>query len=595
MGGGMGGPGGATQPAGEEKKEGVATAAPKNGSLMPTTPSLPIQKSSRKKWKLLELDGYYRVRTDWFKNFNLGFIDDPTLGGSPFPRPLGCTPAATGSVGNLTTRPCGNSLGSTDMRLRLEPTINLDEGTSVHIQADALDNILFGEDPLDQGLNGIYNSTNRPPVGAFGNAQSPPVQGINSDRDSIIVKRAWAEVALPIGVLRAGRQPNHWGMGLMFNSGGYNPMDGTYNYDGDFGDSVDRISFTAKIPGTPLRGMLAVDWDMTRLASNQTSVNNTTYAGQPFDLDDSDDTTGYVGVLSKLSEPQVWQDTLDRGDVAFDYGVYFEYKTQDWDDDLTNFQLGSAFDASNHYVPREMKTYTPDLWAKLGFGAIQVEAELVGIMGDVTHLDEFGFTGTTDIAKFGGVGRFTWKGVDNKLSIGIESGFATGDQYDNTVQGNTNIAFANQLGQPGDTTLTQFIFNRDFHVDLIMWRYLFGAITNTVYAKPFLGYDLTKDINFKIWDVTSFALNPVATPGNSAVYGTEADADISYHHNGLIAGISAGILFPFGAMSHPADSVDNGGPGFGYGSVTTSNGTVETNTGDPGTAYTIQTRLILAF
>ena len=79
------------------------------------------------------------------------------------------------------------------------------------------------------------------------------------------------------------------------------------------------------------------------------------------------------------------------------------------------------------------------------------------------------------------------------------------------------------------------------------------------------------------------------------MYGTEFDADFGYHKGGLIAGISAGVLFPFSAMSHPVDSVDNGGPGFGYGSVTTANGTVETNTGDPGTAYTIQTRLVLAF
>ena len=35
------------------------------------------------------------------------------------------------------------------MRLRLEPTINIDEGTSVHIQADALDNIVLGSTPSD--------------------------------------------------------------------------------------------------------------------------------------------------------------------------------------------------------------------------------------------------------------------------------------------------------------------------------------------------------------------------------------------------------------------------------------------------------------
>ena len=73
----------------EEKKEGVAEAAPKTPSLLPTTPALPAPKGRRKRWKLFELDGYYRMRTDWFKNFNLGFPDLPQLGGSPFPTAAG--------------------------------------------------------------------------------------------------------------------------------------------------------------------------------------------------------------------------------------------------------------------------------------------------------------------------------------------------------------------------------------------------------------------------------------------------------------------------------------------------------------------------
>src|SRR5512142_2539635 len=86
------GPGmGPQTPAGEEKKEGVAEAAPKTPGLLPTTPALPPPKGRRKRWKLFELDGYYRMRTDWFKNFNLGFNDGAGLGGSPFPRALGCS------------------------------------------------------------------------------------------------------------------------------------------------------------------------------------------------------------------------------------------------------------------------------------------------------------------------------------------------------------------------------------------------------------------------------------------------------------------------------------------------------------------------
>src|SRR4051794_4787151 len=44
------------QSATEDKKTGVAEAAPKTPGLLPTTPALPAPKGRRKRWKLLELD-----------------------------------------------------------------------------------------------------------------------------------------------------------------------------------------------------------------------------------------------------------------------------------------------------------------------------------------------------------------------------------------------------------------------------------------------------------------------------------------------------------------------------------------------------------
>src|ERR1041384_7213896 len=67
----------------EDKKEGVAEAAPKTPGLLPTTPALPAPKGRRKRWKLLELDGYYRMRTDWLRTLTIGFPDlDPHFRGS---------------------------------------------------------------------------------------------------------------------------------------------------------------------------------------------------------------------------------------------------------------------------------------------------------------------------------------------------------------------------------------------------------------------------------------------------------------------------------------------------------------------------------
>jgi uncharacterized protein (TIGR04551 family) len=606
MGPGMGAPGGfgqpTSQPAGsDDKKEGVAVEAPKSPELMPTTPALPPSKPKRKRWKLLEMDGYFRMRGDWFKNFNLGFLDEPAVGGSPFPRDLACN-------SQTLNHPCDDSTRFANMRLRLEPTINIDEGISVHIQADAFDNYILGSTPLNWDLAGIYNSSNLPPVVAFGNTQANLQRGVNTNIDSIEVKRAWAEVAVPLGVIRAGRMPNQWGMGIWANAGGYDPVTGLTNYDADYGDSVDRVSFTAQIPGTPLRAMIAADWDADGLVSNQVGATGnpnglgTTggqyagYAQTPFDLDDSDDSNGWVAVLSKMESPQEFKEAVDRGENMLDYGVYFEYKTQDWAEDVTGFTIGGTFDPTTKFVPRNLKTYTPDVWGHWAYGPWDVEGEFVGTFGSVQNLQDLGITGGEDIRKMGGALRGSWKGVENKLKLGIESGFATGDQWDNVVQGQTNIAYQNQVGLPSicndehTCTMTQFTFNRDYQVDLIMWRYLFGAVTNALYFKPFVQYDFTKNFTAKLWNVTSMAMKPVATPGNGLFYGTEFDVDLGYHDGKVYAGISYGLLLPFSAMSHP-DDTNFTGPGFGYGTDSLN----QSNIGDPGTAQTVQARLVLAF
>lgn len=576
-GGGMGP--GAGQPT-EEKKEGVAEAAPKAPGLLPTNPVLPAPKGRRKRWKLVEIDGYFRLRTDWFKKFHLGFVDDPAQGGAPFPRAIGCRPNACPD----------DSLSSTNMRLRLEPTINLDEGTSVHIQADVLDNLVLGSTPYNQALQGGYatDTTDRgnlPPLGAFTGTQAPPVEGVNSDRDSIVIKRAWAEVAVPLGILKFGRMPNHWGMGMWHNSGGYDPINGTYDLDGDYGDSVDRVSFSALIPGTQLRAMIASDWNSTRLVSNQTNANRGR-EGHPWDLDDEDDANAWVIVVSRMDSPQEFVDKVDRGDVAFNYGAYFEYKTQKADYNLGGFTLGGTPDAITRYVARNLTSYSPDLWLKLGYKRILFEAEAVAQLGSL-RLDDYYGDGTSvqeaDIRRFGATGRFTWKGLEGKLRIGLEGGAASGDQWDNIPSGNTHIGYANLLGDRNDGELSQFFFNRNYKVDMILFRHLIGAVTNAGYAKPFLSYDLTRSISFRVANITSFALKPVATPGNSTMYGTEFNGDLWYHSGGLTIGVSYGVLFPFGALSHPADS------------ATTSFGFSPENSGDGETAHTIQSRLILQF
>jgi len=577
-------PPGSTQQGPENKPEGVAEQAPSTPGALPTTPVLPPPRGKRKEFQLLELNGFYRFRGDWFKKFNLGFIDDPELGGAPFPRPFACKPEEGGGF----TGPCEDTIKTANMKLRFEPVVHLDEKTALHVQVDLLDNIVYGSTPDGTYLDG---TPRRPdlPLGAFTDDQAPPEGGRNNLRDSIHVRRAWAEVETPFGLVKFGRQPNQWGMGIYANGGGYDPIHGTYDLDTDYGDTVDRVSFDAGIPGTHFRASVAMDWPSTQPSAGQTDLFADRADGQPFDLDDNDDSNQYTFTLSRMDSPEEFKDKMRSGEFALNYGAFLVYRSQKWDNSQpvegAEPPLGHAPDP-NLFVPRGFRAYIPDVWVHAALGRAEFEAEGVAVLGSIDNLADVGIDRQLDIRQWGGVARFTYHFLNGDLRLGGEGGFASGDQWDNNPQGNTNINYRTPFPGTGDHTMNQFLFDQDYKIDLILFRELIGTITNAIYARPSFEYDITDRIRMRIQNVTSFAHKTVATPGNSRIYGIEMDGDLGYHNNGFSAGVAYGVLFPLGAMDHPVDAGDSGGTGFMYG---------EGNIKGAETAQTIQFRLMLQF
>jgi uncharacterized protein (TIGR04551 family) len=565
---------GTTTPGGAEedkaKGDGVAEAAPKAPGLLPTTPTLPPPKGKRNRFELFELDGYFRMRGDYFKNLHLGFKDNAEQGGAPFPRALGCTRPDDGA-GAVGDRPCEDSLKSSNIRLRFEPRINVNETTSVHAQIDVLDNYVLGSVPR-------------------ADEQSPVPTPLVSTGNTIAVKRAWAEVVTPLGILKFGRQPTHWGLGILDNAGGEDPINGGYDFDSDYGDTVDRLMFSTLIPGTPFRAGIAYDWPRTFPTSEQ-SPETAGRSPQPWDLDDNDDVNQWALTLSKMGSMDEFTDTVARGKLALDYGVYFIYRTQGWDytaaiaDDPEPADPGA-------FVPRDMTIYMPDVWLRVGYRKLLFELEALTSFGSIERVADLGLDRSVSVRQWGGVGRVSFRALDDKLRFGIEAGAASGDQWDNVVEGRTHLSNAQFRGPDG--TFSRFAFDRDYKVDLILFRELIGAVSNAAYGKPFLSYDLTKTITMKVANITSFALKPVATPGNEVMWGSEFDADIGLTTSSFHAGLAYGILFPLGAMDHPADP--SGRDAFSYDTDIDPSPTItDINIGDAGTAHTLQLRLVVKF
>jgi hypothetical protein len=78
------------------------------------------------------------------------------------------------------------------------------------------------------------------------------------------------------------------------------------------------------------------------------------------------------------------------------------------------------------------------------------------------------------------------------------------------------------------------------------------------------------------------------------VYGTEFDGDLGYASRGMFIGLSYGVLFPFAALSHPADNLEENQI-YGYTDYTDPVNPDTSNVKDAETAHVIQSRFVLAF
>ena len=565
---------------------GVAEQAKADPDTLPTPPVLPPPKSARKRFQMFQLDGYYRFRTDWLRSLNLGYEqqldnDGQVVLSPPFPRSFGCD---TGDADD----PCDSSLRGANMRLRLEPVVFITERSSVHMQIDLLDNILLGSTTDGAVLAGQTSDSNIPGTG-FADNQVPPQEGLNSFTDAIRIKRAWAEVETSLGHLSFGRQPWHWGMGIFANSGSYDPFSGTYQIDSDQGDTVDRAMFRARIPGTNIDASLASDWGSTTPTAGQTAL----YRGrrdQLFDIEDSDDVTQWVITVLRFDDPKEFSERMARGEFAFNYGGFLAYRTQGWE---TKAEIDEDGAVTYDIVRRDLRTYTPDIWFKLGWGKLMLEAEGVvtfGSVDEVTDLEPLQDEGL-NFGRVGAVARLSYTVLDGDMRLSAEGGYASGDGEPNTVPGTVHVSTAPLLPSDDDGTINAFQFDPDYHVDLILFRKILGAVSNAIYVKPRLSYQLSDALSADLGAIISAADNQAATPGQGRMYGVEFNLNIGYRSGGFFAGVSGGALFPLSALDLSAISDELPSP---VEEATSGEGDGINDEG-PGNAYIVQTRLALSF
>jgi uncharacterized protein (TIGR04551 family) len=508
--------------------------------------------------QFFQVKGYYRLRGDLLDHLDLNRNADPS-GYYLFPRPL----VGTLEHGTLTT---GN------MRLRLEPTLNVSEDIRIHTQVDVLDNLVLGSTP--EGL--FQNVNQKAPIPFLTPGQVSPESGVSSDRASIRVKRAYAEVRTLLGLLTFGRQPSEWGLGILSNAG-----NGT---DDDFGDTVDRIKFALTLPDTPVGRLTLtpmIDW----MASGAVALDPRASGGigQPFDRDQADDAKAIGIQISHVDTPERRTQRLDAGLSNFNYGVWYSYRSQSYD--LPGYDAGSvtsgtvpASSASSYgsAIKRGAYAHVFDLWGRYETKRFNVEAELAAVYGQIgdASLVASDTLGPVLLRQFGGVVRSEFKAVPGKLTLTGEVGFASGDSdpgFGNQPGRGCSTSTANKYGcafprygdvegpqfRPGDKVLDirNFSFNRAYRVDLILWREMLGSVTDAWYVKPSLRWEIFDGLSATLSGIYSQAMFAESTPsstgpgtGNKAL-GIELDGGLRYGtDDGFSAFLDYGLLFPLGGF-----------------------------------------------
>jgi uncharacterized protein (TIGR04551 family) len=471
------------------------------------------------------------------------------------------------------------TLAWASMRLRFAPVLEIAQIADIHLSVDALDNLVLGTTHANAG--GDFAR------GLWEDSQASPSAGINGWADAFKVRELYGHLRI-IELLdfSAGRMARHFGLGLIRNRGDC--------ADCDFGSIVDGAHAALSISGVRLEFL----WEFSALGAQSHLPG---WERLAYDLGQEDDVSTYtvqVGMeprtQEELSERQKLLDE-ERG-VAFDWGVLAMFTDQPFssseqpDPEPGCEPLGettNGFDALPYrcyqLIPRDGFFFRPSLWARLLFHPdamteLRIEAEAGLMYANIKNLQRSPELGDTSKTFLGGGGALELELRYGSWRTGLDFGFATGDDRDflGYLDGQNIVEADDGLYLDPDNTnvrenaeVTSFWFNRDYRLDLILFRQVLGGVTNAIYTKPWVAYDFlaTDEVGLtaRLDVLYAAAADPHGTPGAKEAraigldeprthYGLEVDGHLVLSFPaGFEATLSAGVLIPFDALNGPGD------------------------------------------
>lgn len=319
--------------------------------------------------------------------------------------------------------------------LRVTPRLQLRDAVEIVAQVDVVTGMVAG----DQARDSHADLTPRDDFNGFSNIQA---------------RWLYATWKLPVGVLRVGQQPNHWGMGILANDGDHPSLFGDYRY----GSISERILFATKPAGKDTDFFLALAGDLV-------------YRDQTARL-----TRGqhaFQGVLAAFYE---------KGQNQL--GVFSTLRHQENDKESGAF-LGYTDQLDAVAFDLHGKLVTPVPGDSNAF--LFAEAEAAYILGSTNFIrtaDQARGGADTQVRSYGGAASigvvhrayatgFWCNGKDESSAVSTSSeylgkGSSEGVPYGDIV-GQLEIGYASGDADPYDSTQRRFTFDPNHHVGLLLF------------------------------------------------------------------------------------------------------------------------------
>jgi hypothetical protein len=371
-------------------------------------------------------------------------------------------------------------------RLRITPSLSWGDVATLNFQVDALDDVLWGDN------SGLASAP-------LFSTDTTDQHFLDSSRDALQLHKAWVQFKVPVGVMRVGRMPSHWGMGVLANGGGNANMDldperpkhieerkhiDTY-FDDDFGDNhfgsvADRVLFLtkpisifktiAKKADTSSKLVVGYAYDKISeapLLRDEPAGSQVRPSGQQGYLSrPGDDINQHVAFA-------VWNDPYARfgGPLARDsdelrLGTYLVWRTSERSSTQPSTLTSVADDTGSDI-------FIADFWARFRYGPLYAESEVLAIVGDT----------------FGGV---PFPSKNEKKEAAIDGGvarvgyFAENAAGDPTVEAIFELGHASGDSDPTDTEFSQRPLHPDYNVGLILFEETLRELSARTYGPPFV-------------------------------------------------------------------------------------------------------------